>query len=421
LVWVPRFSALLSMFGSSMIMYDILRDKTKRGSVFHTLMVAMAVFDFLGSIAWALSSLPIPEYEYGEPSGIYGAKGNEATCTAQGFFVQLGYTSIFYNMSLSFYFLCVVRYRMQESQLKKRQIWFHIPALFIGFTLAFGGIPFYGNQFWGCYLSPPPLVEDLRYVVIFAALPICTAVAILTVNTILVYWAVRKQMIAAGKWRITRAVLKPTETSLARNSTVSVALPMDLDASGVSVHPRRRKSKRDSQIQKLERQTFWQALFYLGAFYLTWPILLASNLNDNAGSYYGFVILVFTLAPLQGFLNFLVYARPRIQRVLRMRKRARRRIQMEKTQTASIPERKVKEDKEDISEPVEDHYLPVGPELGRSSVRFEVADMPSIPEVKDKQDKDEISEPVEDHYLPGGPELGRSSARFEVAAMSDSP
>jgi hypothetical protein len=122
LVWIPRISATLSLFGSSMIIYDILRDKKKRGSVFHTLMLAMSAFDVFGSIAWGLTTLPIPEYEYGEPSGIYGARGNEKTCKTQGFFIQLGYTSIFYNMSLSFYFLMVVRYGMRENQIKKLQL-----------------------------------------------------------------------------------------------------------------------------------------------------------------------------------------------------------------------------------------------------------------------------------------------------------
>jgi hypothetical protein len=85
-------------------------------------MLAMSAFDVFGSIAWGLTTLPIPEYEYGEPSGIYGARGNEKTCKTQGFFIQLGYTSIFYNMSLSFYFLMVVRYGMRENQIKKLQL-----------------------------------------------------------------------------------------------------------------------------------------------------------------------------------------------------------------------------------------------------------------------------------------------------------
>jgi hypothetical protein len=386
LAWVPRISASLSLFGSSMIIYDILRDRTKVGSVFHTLMVAMSLFDIIGSIAWAFSSLPIPVYEYGAPSGIYGAKGNEATCKTQGFFIQLGYTSIFYNMSLSFYFMLVVRFGMKENQLKKLQLWLYIPPLIVGFALAFGGIPYYGNVFFVCYIAPPPLVEDYRYIVIFAVVPICTAIVILTFNTGLVYWAVRKQMIAARKWRI-RVVLRPNRTPSAENTNASGALSILPDASGVGEQSRNFGSEMpQTVIQKMERQTFWRALFYLGAFYLTWPILIASNLNSYVSQSFPAVITVLILAPLQGFINFLLYARPRIQRALKDRRRNSKYTAdssppmsavfgMNIDKTASIPKLKSKEGDTEEGQ----HCLPddvPDQHAGRGSpLRFDVAAM----------------------------------------------
>lgn len=66
----------------------------------------MSIFDLVGSVAWGLSTLPIPKInEFGRESQIYGAMGNAATCTAQGFAVQLNFTAIFYNISLSTYYL----------------------------------------------------------------------------------------------------------------------------------------------------------------------------------------------------------------------------------------------------------------------------------------------------------------------------
>jgi hypothetical protein len=362
LAWVPRISALLSIFGSSMIIYDVLRDKTKRSSVFHTLMVAMSVFDIFGSIAWGLTTLPIPEYENGETSGIYGAEGNEATCKMQGFLFQLGLTSMFYNMSLSFYFLLVVSYGMRESQLKKLQLWFHIPGLIVGFALAFAGIPHYSNNIWGCTVPPPPMAEDYRYIVIFAVIPRGISVAIATVNTGLVYWAVRKQMIAAKKWT-------ERSSSFVANSGASDVLSMNPDASDLSGQP----GRHESVIQTLERQTFWRALFYLGAFYLTVPVPLIANFNETAGASYPYMLTAFTLAPLQGFLNFLLYARPLLKERRQVRQQALRRRQqnlndasgsisknahgsssgVDPGNIASIPE---------LKETKEDH----GPELSRS-------------------------------------------------------
>jgi hypothetical protein len=300
LAWFPRISASLSLFGSSMIIYDISRDKTKRGSVFHPLMLAMSVLDIFSSIAWGLGTIPIPE-----SSGIYGSRGNEKTCKAQGFFTQLGYTGIFYNVSLSFYFLMVVRYGMKEFQIKKLRLWLHVPALVAGFALAFGGIPFYQNVGWGCYVAPPPLTEDYRDILIFAVVPICTAIIIATVNTVLVYWAVRKQMIAARKWQFGAAAKQQQQMGMA----------------GETFQPRRPEKMPQTAIQKIERQTFWQALFYLGAFYVTWPILLAAQFSEVAQDSYAWLVVVSILGPLQGFLNFLVYARPRIQKGIKERRK----------------------------------------------------------------------------------------------------
>jgi hypothetical protein len=324
LAWVPRISASLSLFGSSMIIYDIVRDPIKRGSVYHTLMLAMSVIDIFSSIAWGLSTLPIPEYEYGEPSGIYGAKGNEKTCKTQGFFIQLGYTSLFYNMSLSFYFLMVVRYGMKENQIKKLQLWLHVPALVIGFALAFGGIPLYQNDAWGCYIPSPALAEVNRDLLIFTLVPICTAIVIATVNMVLVYWAVRQQMIAARKWQFGSSAMQHQVPESART-----------DVSDGSFQSRRAQKKRHSTIQIMERQTLWQALFYLGAFYATWPILAASLLFLDAHDVYPLVLFVLILAPMQGFFNFLAYARPRILTRMEERRKTRRQLHQAANDTAA--------------------------------------------------------------------------------------
>lgn len=70
------------------------------------IMLGMSTFDLVGAIAWGLSTAPIPVYnKYGDPSSMYGAIGNPATCKTQGFFIQLSFTSIFYNVTLSTYYL----------------------------------------------------------------------------------------------------------------------------------------------------------------------------------------------------------------------------------------------------------------------------------------------------------------------------
>jgi hypothetical protein len=70
------------------------------------IMLGMSVFDVVGAFAWALSTAPIPKYNKdGDSTYIYGAIGNNATCKLQGFLIQLSFTSIFYNVALSMYYL----------------------------------------------------------------------------------------------------------------------------------------------------------------------------------------------------------------------------------------------------------------------------------------------------------------------------
>ncbi len=91
---------------------------------------------------------------------IPGAQGNVNTCTAQGFFNNAGlFTSTFYNCSVFFYYLAIIKYDKTDAYIsKKLQRWFHgIPitvSLLIGFlTLAVKGINTYGNTST-CYLVP---------------------------------------------------------------------------------------------------------------------------------------------------------------------------------------------------------------------------------------------------------------------------
>jgi hypothetical protein len=81
----------LALQGSLYILWDIFSQRKKKlDKTYPQLMVAMSIFDLSNSFALLLSTLPIPQYdEYGDPTGIYGARGTQATCTAQGFFIQL--------------------------------------------------------------------------------------------------------------------------------------------------------------------------------------------------------------------------------------------------------------------------------------------------------------------------------------------
>lgn len=93
LSWLPRIAGLLSLFGSLYILFDVFKSRQQGHTMYKELLVGISFFDCISSIAFALSSLPVPTTDsYGQEIGAYGARGNAGTCTAQGFFLVLGGT-----------------------------------------------------------------------------------------------------------------------------------------------------------------------------------------------------------------------------------------------------------------------------------------------------------------------------------------
>jgi len=103
---------------------------------------ALSFFDLLGSGAYSLTSLPTPESDH-----LFGAKGNEQTCTAQGFFIQIGTIACFLNVSLALYYLLTIKYGWTEERFKKKYVagFLFAPPIVIGLVFAFVGIPYYDN------------------------------------------------------------------------------------------------------------------------------------------------------------------------------------------------------------------------------------------------------------------------------------
>jgi len=143
----------------------------------------------------------------------------------------------------------------------------------VGCGLAFAGIPFYDWYVYGCHLRPPPF-GPLWMVMVFAVLPLGFSVLAITVSMASVYYMVRRNAHKSQKWSF-----------------------------GVG-----KKS--------LEAKVFWQALLYTLSFYIKWPILFSVYIvsTDYTEGYdkanYALPAIVSFVAPLQGFSNFLVYARP---------------------------------------------------------------------------------------------------------------
>jgi hypothetical protein len=191
---LPKVSGALSCFFSAVMIYIILRDKTKRSRTYHRLMLGISCCDMSASFWLALSTWPIPE------GGGLWAVGNDTTCNLQGFFTQFGIASSFYNASLSFYYLLVVRYGWKEHQLKwVERLFFHSIPLLWGLVSAIAGLSIgvYGNASLWCWVSP--LYQKFRWTAFYG--PLWVMIGIVTINSLLVLDHVRKIEIMAQRHR----------------------------------------------------------------------------------------------------------------------------------------------------------------------------------------------------------------------------
>jgi hypothetical protein len=96
-----------------------------------------------------------------------------------------------------------------------------------------------------------------------------------------------------------------------------------------SIFKRKEKLSPASKMKQLEREVMWQALTYVLPMYICWLIfvsLLFYKKNVYSQSFALYCVGTFLLMPLQGFLNFLIYFRPRVARQRRKHRREKRRL-----------------------------------------------------------------------------------------------
>jgi hypothetical protein len=72
----------------------------------------MSIFDLFSSVNVALQSFAAPA----DTSRRLWAVGNDTTCSAAGYFFQLALPSYIYSFVLSVYYVCTLRFEMNEAK-----------------------------------------------------------------------------------------------------------------------------------------------------------------------------------------------------------------------------------------------------------------------------------------------------------------
>ena len=290
---IPKCIAPLSFLGSLYIVVDFVRNSrndcvrpirrvlcqnstgsNKSGnSTYKRLIFAMSCVDMCKSVAQFLGTWPMPE-----DSGSCFAAGNDATCAVQAFLVQMSLASPCYNLSLSVYYLLVVAHGWKRRQIVAIEPYLHVLPLLagLGTSVAAACLGLFGSAGPWCWI----VAKKPFYRLAFFYVPLWCCIFGVTVVMAITTRAVFATEKRSDRWGSTRK-------------------------------------------QALGRQVASQALWFVGAMYLTYTSSTANRIfqlitGEISGPLFA---LHMALGPGLGFYNFLVYSRPRYLRYRKDKKR----------------------------------------------------------------------------------------------------
>lgn len=316
---------------------------------YYRILLGMSTFDVLCSASLCFSTAPIPA----GTEGVWGAKGTTQTCTASGFFNQFMLGSFLYNLVLAIYYSLSGTYRMTDEDFaRKYEPILHVLAVlatvgiavgeilysYIRFVIDFvlvsliyiicavlsllsAGLPLtlYNNaQLW-CWIAPYPLgcesfsgehdpdfpcergYEAWLYRWLFFYGPLWAVIIIVTVLMIMLTLSVMKDE---------KEIITLRNRSIeARRKSYIEEQEDPSDRTGENNNSERRLRKTDSFRLERTKKMFYQALLYVGVFYITWIIPTINRFMQliRGSSVFALLVLSAFLAPMQGFWNWLVY------------------------------------------------------------------------------------------------------------------
>jgi hypothetical protein len=271
-------------------------------------MVFMAFWDMVSSSMFAISTIPMPKdviYPYGGPSF-----GNIRTCEAQAFLIWVGipFTSST-NMLLNIYYLCTVRYKINEDSFRKYAQIFLVVAtcailplpIFFAATGFFNPHPFKtvccaGPYPYDCYDGTDiPCIRGGSY-------------SMSNLNTLAEIYAVSifglQFVVLIMSMILIVLTFHSSDRAPARKCERATSGTNDL------LNLETKKS--------MTRVVMQQAMMYIFAYLLTIPLLIAAFYEEHEG-WSQFAIAKQVLAPLQGFFNALIFIYHKIENLQRLK------------------------------------------------------------------------------------------------------
>ena len=134
--YLSKSASVIATFAGSLIavlplivISVISRSQQRFSSIYHRIITFISSFDFLTCVSSALTTIPMPRSgDGGGNLGVYypydsivgGGYGTIQTCEAQAFiFVFTFYGSGLYFCGLSVFYVCIIRFQMSDSTMRK--------------------------------------------------------------------------------------------------------------------------------------------------------------------------------------------------------------------------------------------------------------------------------------------------------------
>jgi hypothetical protein len=123
---IPKVSASFGIPSAIFLISEIVTcHKKKEGNPILRAIAGISFFELLDAIGWFLSTWATPEGSFAF------AAGNQASCSFQGFLLQIVIGAPLYNCALAYYFFLVVMYDKTSEDLAKIDKYVH------GFIITF--------------------------------------------------------------------------------------------------------------------------------------------------------------------------------------------------------------------------------------------------------------------------------------------
>jgi len=286
----PKFTAAASAISSSIMIFLIL-GRGKEKNTYHRLVLGMSLSDLLASIAWFFTTWPIPR---GTPD-VFGAVGNQQTCSAQAFFTQFSLSTVMYNASLAIYYVLVIVKGWIDRDIARVEALLHVNAISwgLGTTMTSLGLTLFNPVGWDCWIGAAPLGcqeswnspdgtttcergdNASLYQWAFYFAPICSVILLVTG---LMYWVYSYVATLERKMkRYTHHITGGEQSTLSQQKRVA-----------------------------------GQAAAYVGSFFMTWLFPAIFQLVNIITGNFPFPLLLLKAIsiPIQGLFNLFVFIRP---------------------------------------------------------------------------------------------------------------